>query len=104
MPGEKRCRVAVPRADRDATMSHMPDPLPPIVQRIAGAPCALCGGADWSYFPSIAFEHAIGSSSYRFELLVCRACRHTFFFNGAERPLEDDYAHVHLRPTPGTYR
>jgi hypothetical protein len=83
-------------------MPHMPAEILPIVQRIAAAPCALCGGAEWSCFPSISFEHAEGSMSHRFQLLVCRACRHTFFFNGAERPLENAYPHVGLKPAAAT--
>lgn len=86
-------------------MAHMPHAITsPVVERIAAAPCALCGGTEWSYFPSVGFEHTSGSHGHHFELLVCRSCRHTFFFNDGGRRLEEGYEHVGLRAATETYR
>ncbi|MGE0786980.1 MAG: hypothetical protein AB7S26_15005 [Sandaracinaceae bacterium] len=72
-------------------------PSPP-VQHLASRPCRLCGGTEYSHFPSVPFEHIAGSSSHYFEVLVCRHCRKTDLFVDLPE-LERKNHHTVLRPT-----
>jgi hypothetical protein len=52
----------------------------PAAQNVASRPCRLCGGAEFSWFPSVTFVQVEGSSANYFELVVCRTCRRTDMF------------------------
>jgi hypothetical protein len=58
---------------------NAPSPSP-VVQHLASRPCRLCGGVEFSHFPSVLFAQVPGSSSNYFEMLVCRGCRNTDMF------------------------
>jgi hypothetical protein len=52
----------------------------PVVAQLASQRCRLCGGAEFSWFPSVVVAQVPDSSSNYFEALVCRACRKTDLF------------------------
>jgi hypothetical protein len=71
----------------------------PVVHQLASRPCQLCGGTEFSHFPSVVFAQVPGSSSNYFEMLVCRRCRKTHMFVQLDQ-LERLNAHAVLR-VPG---
>jgi hypothetical protein len=73
----------------------------PIVQQLASQRCRLCGGGEYSWFPSVVVTQTEGSSSNYFETLVCRACRKTDLFVDLQQ-LERLNAHTILRVEGGT--
>ena len=79
-------------------------PMSPVVAHLAAHPCRLCGGTEYSHFPELVFEQGKGSTSHRFELLVCRLCRHTDMFANLDA-MQSGYAHsVVSAPKAPTFR
>jgi hypothetical protein len=79
-------------------------PPSPVVQHVASRPCRLCGGGEYSHFPSVQFDAIGGSRSHFFELLVCRACHKADLFarlEELERPSAAPFPYAILR-VPGT--
>jgi|JI8StandDraft_2_1071088.scaffolds.fasta_scaffold722065_1 hypothetical protein len=72
----------------------------PVVQHIASRPCRLCGGTEYSHFPSLGFEHVAGSSHHYFEALICRSCKNTDLFASLSE-IERKNPHNVLRVPPG---
>lgn len=73
----------------------------PVAQHLASRPCRLCGGLEFSHFPSVVFAQFPGSSSNYFEMLVCRSCRNSDLFVQLDE-LERLNSHTVIRVAPTT--
>jgi hypothetical protein len=60
----------------------------------ASRPCSLCGGTAHSVFPDNGFDKAEGSTSFYFDIVVCRTCCKTTLFARGLARLEQRLPHL----------
>ena len=76
----------------------------PAIRALAAEPCKLCGGGEYVYFPKVAMAPGDSPAGPSFQVLVCRTCRQTHFFD-VDATLDARFFHQVLKAPPqGPYR